>query len=132
MKRIFTYLQLKQEKMDRPVDTVRLFTNCTHTEAEEALLKYNGNVYEAAGSLMKTPEISGSKHIPKPRDIDHGLTPEQEEMCANGRALMDKLTAVSSAAHSKIQSGQSLAAGAVQQVDQVQPSTAGDSKKTTA
>ena len=118
--------------MDRPVDTVRLFTNCTHTEAEEALLKYNGNVYEAAGSLMKTPEISGSKHIPKPRDIDHGLTPEQEEMCANGRALMDKLTAVSSAAHSKIQSGQSLAAGAVQQVDQVQPSTAGDSKKTTA
>ena len=114
--------------MDSAVDTVRLFTNCTQEEAEAALLKYNGSVYQAADSLMKTPEISGSKHIPKPRDIDHGLTPEQEELCANGRALMDKLTAVSSAAHSKIQSGQSLAAGAVQQVDPDQASISGESK----
>ena len=114
--------------MDSAVDTVRLFTNCTQEEAEGALLKYNGSVYQAADSLMKTPEISGSKHIPKPREIDHGLSAEQEEMCANGRALMDKLTAVSSAAHSKIQSGQSLAAGAVQRVDPAQASISGESK----
>jgi len=114
--------------MDSAVDTVRLFTNCTQEEAEGALLKYNGSVYQAADSLMKTPEISGSKHIPKPREIDRGLTAEQEELCANGRALMDKLTVVSSAAHSKIQSGQSLAAGAVQQADPAQASTSGESK----
>ena len=104
-------------------DTVRLFTNCTQKEAEDALLKYDGDVYAAADSLMKTPEISGAKHIPKVRDIERGLTPEQEELCATGRALMDKLTAVSSAAHSKVRSGQSLAAGVVQEVDQVQAST---------
>jgi len=109
--------------MDSPVDTVRLFTNCSEKEAEEALLKYNGNVYQAADSLMKTPEISGSKHMPKPRDIDRGLTQEQEEICTNGRALMDKLTAVASAAHSKIRSGQSLAGGVVQEVDPVQASS---------
>ena len=114
--------------MDSAVDTVRLFTNCTQEEAESALLKYNGSVYQAADSLMKTPEISGSKHIPKPREIDRGLSAEQEEMCANGRALMDKLTVVSSAAHSKIQSGQSLAAGAVQQADPAQASKSGESK----
>lgn len=104
-------------------DTVMQFTNCNQKEAEEALLKYHGDIYAAADSLMKTPEISGSKHIPKVREIERGLTPEQEELCATGRALMDKLTAVSSAAHSKIRSGQSLAGGVVQEVDQVQAST---------
>ena len=109
--------------MDSSVNTVRLFTNCSEREAEDALLMFNGNVYRATDSLMKAPEVSGTKHIPKPREIDRGLTQEQEEICANGRALMDKLTAVASAAHSKIRSGQSLAAGAVQEVDQVQAST---------
>lgn len=114
--------------MDSSVDTVRLFTNCTQKEAEDALLKFNGNVYRATDSLMKAPEVSGTKHIPKPREIDRGLTPEQEELCATGRALMDKLTAVSSAAHSKIRSGQSLAGGAVQAVDLAQASIEGESK----
>ena len=109
--------------MNSDVDTIRLFTNCTQKEAENALLKFNGNVYQAADSLMKTPEISGSKHMPKPREIDRGLTSEQEEICGAGRALMDKLTAVASATHSKIRSGQSLAGGAVQEVVQVQAST---------
>ena len=105
-----------------------LFTNCTQKEAEDALLKYNGDVYTAADSLMKTPEISGAKHIPRPREIERGLTPEQEEIYANGRALMDKLTAVSSAAHSKIRSGQSLAGGVTQQVDQDQALTKAETK----
>ena len=98
-----------------------LFANCTQKEAEEALAMYDGNVYQAAESLMKSPDVSGSKHIPKVRDIERGMTPEQEEICAMGRALMDKLTAVASAAHSKIRSGQSLAGGAVQEVSPVRP-----------
>lgn len=110
--------------MDSSVDTVRLFTNCTQKEAEDALLKFNGNVYRATDSLMKVPEVSGTKHIPKPRDIDRGMTPEQEEMCAKGRELMDRLTVVASAAHSKIRSGQPLAGGAVEQASPALPSTA--------
>ena len=105
-----------------------LFTNCSQKEAEDALLKYNGDVYRACDSLMKSPEISGSKHIPKPRNIDRGLTPEQEDICATGRALMDKLTVVASAAHSKIRSGQSLAGGAVAEVVQAPASTEAESK----
>ena len=105
-----------------------LFTNCSQKDAEEAPLKYNGDVYQACDSLMKAPEISGTKHIPKPRDIDRGLTPEQEELCSTGRALMDKLTVVSSAAHSKIRSGQSLAGGVMQEADQDQASTQGEQK----
>lgn len=94
--------------------TVVSFTGCTEQEAEETLAKYGGDVYQAVDSLLKVPVVSGAKHIPKPRDIDRGMTPEQEEMCAKGRELMDKLTAVASAAHSKIRSGQSLAGDAVQ------------------
>lgn len=90
-------------------------TNCTEQEAEAALLKYNGDVYQAVDSLLKVPIVSGSKHIPKPREIDRGMTTEQEEICSKGRELMDKLTSVASAAHSKIRSGQSLAGGVTQQ-----------------
>ena len=99
------------------------FTGCTKQEAEDALLKYNGDVYQATDSLLKTPVVSGAKHIPKSRDIDRGMTPEQEELCAKGRDLMDKLTAVASAAHSKIRSGQPLAGDAVQQASPAQPSS---------
>ena len=90
-------------------------TDCTEKEAEEALAKYDGDVYQAVDSLLKAPVVSGSKHIPKPREIDRGMTTEQEEICAKGRELMDKLTVVASAAHSKIRSGQSLAGGVTQQ-----------------
>ena len=110
-------------------DTVMLFTNCTQIEAEEALARYDGNVYQAAESLMKAPEVSGSKYIPKVRSIDHGLTPEQAEICSNGRDLMDKITAVASAAHSKIRSGQSLAGGAVQEVSPVRPALPPEAEK---
>ena len=89
-------------------------TDCTEKEAEEALAKYDGDIYRAIDSLLKAPVVSGSKHIPKPREIDRGMTTEQEEICAKGRELMDKLTVVASAAHSKIRSGQSLAGDAVQ------------------
>lgn len=116
--------------MDSSVETVRLFTNCTQKEAEDALLKFNGNVYRATDSLMKAPEVSGAKHIPKPREIDRGMTSEQEEICAKGRELMDKLTVVASAAHSKIRSGQSLAGDAVQQASPAQPSSAPEPAQT--
>ena len=116
--------------MDSPVDTVRLFTNCTQEEAVDALVKYGGNVYAAADSLMPTPEISGTKHIPKVREIDRGMTAEQEEICAKGRELMDKLTVVASAAHSKIRSGQQLAGGAVEQASPALPSSAPEPART--
>lgn len=99
-------------------------TDCTEKEAEEALAKYGGDVYQAVDSLLKVPVVSGSKHIPKPREIDHGMTTEQEEICAKGRELMDKLTSVASAAHSKIRSGQSLAGDAVQQASPAPSSSA--------
>ena len=103
--------------------TVVSLTDCTEQEAEEALAKYGGDVYQAVDSLLKVPVVSGAKHIPKPRDIDRGMTPEQEEMCAKGRELMDRLTVVASAAHSKIRSGQPLAGGAVEQASPALPST---------
>lgn len=89
------------------------FTGCTIQAAEDALRIHNGDVLAATDAIMPAPVISGAKHIPKPRIIDRGLTSEQEERCAMGRMLMDKLTAVSSAAQTKIQSGQQLAEDAV-------------------
>lgn len=100
--------------------TVISLTGCTEQEAEDALRTHNGDVYQAVDSLLPLPVTSGAKHIPKPREINRGMTAEQEEMCAKGRELMDKLTVVASAAHSKIRSGQSLAGDAVQQASPAQ------------
>ena len=104
--------------------TVVSLTGCTEQEAEDALTNYAGDVVQAVDSLLKVPVVSGAKHIPKPREIDRGMTPEQEEICSNGRALMDRLTVVASAAHSKIRSGQSLAEDAVQQASPAPSSSA--------
>ena len=114
--------------MSATIETIVSFTGCTRETAEETLLKCNGDAIQTMHELMHVPAVSGTKYIPKPRDIDRGMTPEQAEICANGRALMDKLTAVASAAHSKIRNGQSLAAGAVEEVVQVPASTEAESK----
>ena len=99
---------------------VQSLAGCTAEQAQRALSEHT-TVHAAVDSLLAPTTVSGSKHIPKPRDIDHGMTPEQEQICATGRALMDKLTSAVSAAHSKIRSGQSLAGAAVQEVSPVQP-----------
>ena len=90
---------------------VMSFANCSEKEAEDAIQAHNGDVYAAIDALLKLPVVSGAKYIPKPRAIDRGMTAEQEERCATGRALMDTLSAVSSAAQTKIRSGQSVAEG---------------------
>jgi len=107
--------------MKATVETIVSFIGCTPQVAEEALLRHDGDIYKVMSELLDAPVVSGAKYIPKPREIDRGMTPEQEQICATGRALMDKLTAVASAAHSKIRSGQSLAGGAVQEVSPVRP-----------
>ena len=107
--------------MKATIETIVSFIGCTPQVAEEALHRHNGDIYKVMSELLEAPVVSGAKYIPKPREIDRGRTPEQEQICATGRALMDKLTAVASAAHSKIRSGQSLAGGAVQEVSPVRP-----------
>ena len=104
------------------VDMIQSLAECTMEQAEIALRELK-TVEAAVDSLLEMRVVSGAKHIPTPREIDRGMTAEQEQICATGRALMDKLTSVASAAHSKIRSGQSLAGGAVQAVDPAQPLT---------
>ena len=102
------------------VEMVQSLAECTEEQARRALEEHK-TIEAAVDSLLSPTVVSGAKHIPPPRKIDTGTTPEQEEICATGRALMDKLTSVASAAHSKIRSGQSLAGGAVQAPSPAQP-----------
>ena len=102
------------------VDMIQSLADCTAEQARIALNEHK-TVEAAVDSLLTRIVVSGAKYIPPPRKIDTGTTPEQEEICATGRALMDKLTVVASAAHSKIRSGQSLAGPAIQEVSPVRP-----------
>ena len=102
------------------VEMVQSLACCSVEDATAALTAYV-TVEAAVDSLLAKPTVSGEKHMPiiqKAAANDR----EQEERCAAGRALMDKLTVVSSAAHSKIRSGQSLAGG----VTQAEPSAPAD------
>jgi hypothetical protein len=91
------------------VDMIQSLANCTSDQAIIALSEY-GTVEAAVDALLSRPVVTGEKYIP-PARVLHPNEPEQEERCARGRMLMDKLTAVSSAAQTKIRSGQQLAAG---------------------
>ena len=93
------------------VDMVQSLVGCTAEQAQLALNEFT-TVEAAVDALLSKPVVSGQKYIPTVQKVTHN-DPEQEARCATGRMLMDKLTAVSSAAHSKIRSGQPLAAGAV-------------------
>jgi len=86
---------------------------CTAEQAQAALNTHK-TVEAAVDALLGMPVVSGQKYIPKIAKTLYN-DPEQEERCAKGRELMDKLTAVSSAAQTKIQSGQQLAGGVVKQ-----------------
>jgi len=84
------------------VTLVMSLVGCTQEEAERALLQHE-TVIEAVDSLLgSAPVVSGTKYIPAPPKIDHGLNEEQAERCAKGRDLQDKVNAVFSVAHSKI------------------------------
>ena len=90
---------------------IQSLAGCTAEQAQLALNEFT-TVEAAVDALLLKPVVSGQKYIPTVQKVAHN-DPEQEARCATGRMLMDKLTAVSSAAHSKIRSGQPLAAGAV-------------------
>jgi hypothetical protein len=84
------------------VAMVMSLVGCTQEEAERSLLKHE-TVIEAVDSLLgSAPVVSGTKYIPAPPEVDHGLNQEQAERCAKGRDLQDKVNAVFSVAHSKV------------------------------
>ena len=81
---------------------VMSLVGCTQEDAERALLQHE-TVIDAVDSLLgSAPVVSGTKYIPAPPEIDHGLNEEQAERCAKGRDLQDKVNAVFSVAHSKV------------------------------
>ena len=82
---------------------VQQMTGCSEEEAKTALLNHE-TVLDAIESLIPAnPVNSGAKYIPPKPTIDTGMDEEQAAICARGRWLQDKVNAVFSVAHSKIQ-----------------------------
>ena len=82
---------------------VQQLTGCSREEAEKALNQFE-NVLDAVESLIPAnPVVSGAKYIPPKPKVDTGMDPEQIALCERGRWLQDKVNAVFSVAHSKIQ-----------------------------
>ena len=77
--------------------------NVSREVAEEALAKHK-EVWLAVDALMECPVVAGNKFIPPKPTVYTGLTSEQEALCQKGRWLQDRVNAVFSVAHSKIQS----------------------------
>jgi len=84
------------------VDVVMELTGCGPLDALRALTEYK-TIEDAVDALLTKPTVSGDKYIPEKPKIQTGLTEEQEERCKKGRWLQDKVNAVFSVAHSKIQ-----------------------------
>ena len=82
---------------------VQQMTGCSEEEAKNALLNHE-TVLDAIESLIPAnPVNSGAKYIPPKPKIQTGMNEEQAAICAKGRWLQDKVNAVFSVAHSKIQ-----------------------------
>ena len=82
---------------------IQQMTGCSEEEAKTALLNHE-SVLDAIESLIPAnPVNSGAKYIPPKPTIQNGLDEEQAAICARGRWLQDKVNAVFSVAHSKIQ-----------------------------
>ena len=82
---------------------IQQMTGCSEEEAKTALLNHE-TVLDAIESLIPAnPVNSGAKYIPPKPKIDTGMDEEQAAICARGRWLQDKVNAVFSVAHSKIQ-----------------------------
>ena len=84
------------------VDVVMELTGCGPLDALRALTEYK-TIEDAVDALLTKPMVSGDKYIPDKPKIQTGLSEEQEERCKKGRWLQDKVNAVFSVAHSKIQ-----------------------------
>lgn len=87
------------------VDMIMSLTGVDHAKAEELLLRYE-TVEDAVASVFVKQEAPGDKFLPAKPKIDDGLTEEQRALCERGRWLQDKVNAVFSVAHSKIQTQQ--------------------------
>ena len=83
-------------------DLVMELANVSKEVAEEALAKHK-EVWLAVDALMERPVVAGDKFIPPKPKVNTGLTSEQEALCERGRWLQDRVNAVFSVAHSKIQ-----------------------------
>jgi len=82
---------------------VQQMTGCSEEDAKTALLNHE-TVLDAIESLIPAnPVNSGAKYIPPKPTIQTGMDEEQAAICARGRWLQDKVNAVFSVAHSKIQ-----------------------------
>ena len=82
---------------------VQQMTGCSEEEAKTALLNHE-TILDAIESLIPAnPVNSGARYIPPKPTIQNGLDEEQAAICAKGRWLQDKVNAVFSVAHSKIQ-----------------------------
>jgi hypothetical protein len=78
-------------------------TGCGPREAAEALAEHK-EIWLAVDALLPKPTVAGEKYIPSKPTIDSGMTLEQQARCERGRWLQDRVNAVFSVAHSKIQS----------------------------
>jgi hypothetical protein len=85
------------------MDLVMELTGCAPLDAAKALAEHK-EVWLAVDALMTKPVVSGEKYIPSKPILQTGQTEEQKERCLKGRWLQDKVNAVFSVAHSKIQS----------------------------
>jgi hypothetical protein len=70
-------------------------------DTAEAALKTHGEVWLAVDSLLVKPVVSGEKYIPAKREVDSGLSSEQQSRCKRGRWLQEKVNVVFSVAHSQ-------------------------------
>lgn len=75
---------------------------CGPKQAAEALAKHK-EIWLAVESLITKPPVSGEKYMPEKPAVDTGMNAEQQERCAKGRWMQDKVNEVFSAAHPKSQ-----------------------------
>jgi len=86
-------------------DLIMELANVNKETAEKALAEH-GQVWLAVDALLVKPVSAADKYIPPPPKVDSGLSEEQKQLCERGRWLQDKVNAVFSVAHSKIQTQQ--------------------------
>ena len=73
---------------------------CGPKEAAEALAKHK-EIWLAVDALITKPAVSGEKYMPEKPAVDTCMDAEQQERCAKGRWMQDKVNEVFSAAHPK-------------------------------
>lgn len=94
-------------------------TGCSEEVAVDTWNTYK-DVVLAIDSLFMKPVVAGDKYMPMKPVINTGLTEEQQERCAKGRDLQDKINSIFSVAQSKLKSQQDPLVLANEEVEKVQ------------